>query len=116
MPTYVFRCPACLDEGTFLRKVDDRDDTPLCEADGTKTDRVFTAAMVPRMGIADHYKIESGSGTFYGAGDYKKYLKANGLAPSSDLAGEVEHQKKQTEAKVKEQRRTELRKIVAEHT
>lgn len=117
MPTYAARCPECQTDITYLRSVDDRNDTPVCEHDGAKTERVLTAAMTPVMGIADHYKIVSGSGkTFYGRHDYDKHLKSKGLRPSSDLAGEAEHQRKATAVKNKADRRAQLGEIVRKHT
>lgn len=117
MPSYASRCPTCDTYYSYVRRIADRNDTPVCEDDGTKTERVLEAAMTLVMGIADHYKIESGSGkTFYGRHAYEKHLKANGLLPHSELQGEAEHQRGQREVKEKKLRREQLGEIVRQHT
>jgi len=109
MPTYTAHCATCDTHIDFVRKVDERDNTPECC--GKKSTRVLAAPMIPAMGLVDHYKVQGGDGkTYYGADAYKKYLKANDLLPASELKGEAEYQKKEAEKK----RRTEIRNDVIE--
>lgn len=114
MPTYTAHCKVCDTHIDYIRKVDDRDNTP--DHCGQKTERVFTACMIPQMGLADHYKIVRGSNVMYGRDDYLRYLKKNGLQPSSELKGEAEHQKAQIEKKAAETRRADVADIVRTNT
>ena len=109
MPTYTAHCAVCDTHIDFVRKVDQRDDTP--EHCNKPTTRVLAAPMIPAMGLVDHYTVQGGDGkTYYGSDAYKKYLKANGLEPASELKGEAEYQKKEAEKK----RRAEIRNDVIE--
>ena len=115
MPTYQSRCKHCDSLIDFVRKIDERDDTPICC--GEKTSRQLVTPMIPAMGIADHYRIDSTSGrTFYGAGEYKKYLKDNDLLPTSELAGEAKHQRTQNERARREKIREDVTKVISTAT
>ena len=107
MPTYTAHCAVCDSHIDFVRKVEQRDDTPThCNK---PTSRILAAPMIPAMGLVDHYVVRGGDGKdYYGAGAYKKYLKDNDLVPQSELKGEAQYQKKEAEKK----RRTEIRKDV----
>jgi predicted nucleic acid-binding Zn ribbon protein len=116
MPTYTARCNECGIEQDYVRKIDDRDETPDCEHHQLKMERVLTSCMVPAMGIADHYQIRDSSGkTFYGKHEYVNYLKNNGLSHSSDIAGEPERQQKYIAEKVKTDRKKQIEKLVQQH-
>lgn len=107
MPTYRAQCPVCKTATDFIRRIAERDDTPVC-CDG-KMERIQTTVMVPRMGLGDHYTITGGDGrTYYGKHEYQKYLDANGLLPASELKGEAAYQRKNIEAERKESLRKDV--------
>lgn len=114
MPTYQAQCAVCNTRIDFVRKVDERDDTPIhC---GKKTSRTLVAPMIPAMGLADHYAIRASDGrTYYGKHEYQKYLDKRGLLPSSELAGEAEHQRAAIKKEQKEDLRKDVEQIVNTH-
>lgn len=107
MASYTAHCAKCDTLIDFYRRIDDRDNTPECC--GASTTRLIAAPMIPQMGLADHYKIVTGSGQVcYGKHDYQKYLDKNGLVPQSEIKGEAQYQRAESEKK----RRSEVRKDV----
>jgi len=75
-------------------------------------ERVLAAPMVSAMGIADHFVRTSpiNGRPVYGRTEFLKQLKTSGFLPESDLKGEVEHQRKQIDAKNK----ADIRKSIVE--
>lgn len=110
MATYEAHCKHCDTYIEYVRRIDDRDDTPVCCDD--KTSRVLSAPMIPAMGIADHYQIQASDGrTYYGRHEYEKYLKANDLVPASEIKGEAAYQKAESKKKTRRELRAELEQI-----
>lgn len=107
MPTYVARCPNCHASIDYIRKVDERDDTP--EHCGVKTQRALVAPRIQAVTITQGILAGDGN-TYYGKSEYDAYLKKNDLLPSSELKGEAAYRRKVND----QERRADIRKTVTD--
>jgi len=116
VPLYSYACPRCYSEETAFRKIDDRNNGPVCC--GVAMHRLLDAPMVGAMGLSDHAAVVSpiDGRTLYGKSEYLKHCKEHGVVPASDMQGEAQHQQKQRAAEQKVQRREQLRQIFAQTT
>lgn len=109
MPTYQALCAKCNTHHDFFRKIDERDDTPVCC--GEKTDRVLVAPMLQAVTITQ--AIVGGDGnTYYGRNEYDRYLKKNGLVVHSEMKGEAEYQRKEAQKAHKAEIRRDIEDVV----
>ncbi len=112
MPFYTALCIHCGTEHSYLRKIDDRNDTPVCC--GEKTEKLLDNPMVTAMGLADHYQVVSPitNETLYGRSAYYNHMKKHGVVPTSDLEGEAQHQKTNRDKAFKASMREAIREAI----
>ena len=94
MPTYTAVCPKCKNEIDYLRKISDRNDTPICDC-GTKTEKIITACMVPVMPIAESMNVVSpiDGSVLRSKSDYDAHCKKHKVLPMSEFEGVKAEQK-----------------------
>ena len=110
MPTYVAQCPSCGHIEDFIRKVDDRDNTP--EHCGASMHRTLVAPQVSAMAFTGHKGFVLGGNTWIESGaDYKRYLAKNNMMPASEG-----HREADIQAANKERERDAARRNVVEDT
>jgi predicted nucleic acid-binding Zn ribbon protein len=120
MPLYSSRCQECGSSHTYVRKVAERNDTPLCC--GVQTAKTLDTPMVSAMAWTGHKGVfmpdgqNGGKGTFIESGaDYHKYLRDNNKIPASEGAREAEIQKGNREAEHDKVRREAVIAAVQQH-
>lgn len=121
MPTYVSRCEECGTEHNYIRKVAERNDTPVCcEAPTVKQ---LVAPEVGAMSFSGHKGVympdgkNGGKGTWIETGaDYKNFLKKTGCVPTSDYKGEPERIRANQERENAKKRREAVVEAVKRHT
>jgi predicted nucleic acid-binding Zn ribbon protein len=89
MPTYVSKCHACGAVHEYIRKVDQRNDVPLCC--GQATEKQLQAPQISAMAFSGHKGFmlhdgkNGGKGTWIETGaDYKRYLNQTGSVPAHE--------------------------------
>lgn len=96
MPIYTAQCQ-CGNRQDYVRKVDDRHNTPNCDKCGDATTLAITACMVPVMAMADSMHVTSPiDGTIMrNRYDYESHMKKHNVRPTAEFEGQ-----KRTETKV----------------
>lgn len=117
MPTYSSQCPVCSKSHDYIRRVDDRNDVPVCC--GVKTERQLTAPMVSAMVFTDHKSFrmpdgkDGGKGTLISSGqDYKKYLKDTNSIPGAEGKAESARIISNRQSDIKKKRREDVIDVV----
>ena len=89
MALYTAQCPSCNHQQDYIRKIADRENTPLCDQCGTKTVKAVTACMVPVMAMADSMHVVSPiDGTVMrNRYDYESHMKKHNVRPTSEFEG-----------------------------
>lgn len=89
MPTYEAICPVCLTRQDYIRKIDDRFNTPKCEKCGGETEKAITTCMVPCMPIAESMHVVSpiDNSVLRSKSDYENHMKKHGVRPASEFEG-----------------------------
>ena len=89
MPTYEAQCLTCDHRQDYIRKIDDRFNTPLCDECGGEMSKAVTTCMVPIMAIAESMHIVSpiDNSIMRNKSDYEKHMKKHGVRPSSEYEG-----------------------------
>lgn len=121
MPTYVAICPHCESEADFIRKVDDRDDTPLCcGAKMVRQGAWYVAPDISAMAFTGHKGMvvhENGQAKWLETGaDYKRFIKENNKLVGEEAVQEAEHQRKNIQAADKKARRQAVIEAVKKHS
>ena len=118
MPTYSAICPTCGTSHDYIRKVDQRNDVPMCC--GVLTSRSLTAPMVSAMVFTEHKGFHlpdgkhGGKGTWIGSGqDYKKYLKDTNGMPGQEGKQESARIIANKAEETKKQRRKDVESVVS---
>lgn len=92
MPTYVARCSKCDTVQDFVRKVNDRDDTPICC--DAPTARQLVAPQISAMTFTGHKGFHTTDGAWIESGqDLHRYMKKNDLLSGSEGESEAKHQR-----------------------
>lgn len=100
MPTYSAVCLRCGSGHDYVRRVNDRNDTPEC-CDG-KTQRMLDTPMTGAMSFTGAKSFAMLDGTYIEDGAaYKKYLDKNNLIPESEGSREHHIQKDRKEVENK---------------
>lgn len=107
MPLYTAQCQACDIEYSYIRKIDDRHDTPDCEC-GAKTDKVIDAPMVP-FEYADSFISPIDGKPVHGREQYFAHMREHNVVPRIQGVGEDVKRQRQYQ---KEQSRREIRQIL----
>lgn len=121
MPLYTAQCHVCGEKQTYMKRVDDRYDTPDCC--GVQTTKAIDLVEVGAMVFTEHKGFHmpdgkhGGKGTFIGSGqEYKKYLKDNNKMPSHEAHAEAERQRKYKTEAADKKRREDVIKVVKRMT
>jgi predicted nucleic acid-binding Zn ribbon protein len=81
MPTYTAKCSVCSTHHDYVRRVADRDDTPLCCE--TKTDKQLSTPQISAMAFGGHKGfVTDATGTprwIENGSDLKRYMRENNL-------------------------------------
>jgi hypothetical protein len=116
MPTYVAECATCGEQQDFIRKVADRDDTPLhC---GTAMNRLGSWAVAPQVGAMSwtgHQGLMVNGKWAESGTDYKRIMKQDRLLSGSEGAREAEIQAKNKEERISKVRRQAVADAVHQH-
>lgn len=116
MPTYVARCKTCGETQDFIRKVDDRDDTPEhCGAAMTRLGSWAVAPLVGAMNWSGHQGMfVNGKWAETGA-DYKRIMKQDKLLSGTEGPREAEIQAKNKQERIDKKRREAVVDAVHQH-
>lgn len=95
MPTYSIKCGVCGKHDTFIAKVDDRNNTPMCC--GSQTERTLDTPMVSFWTGWKGFHLtdgkNGGAGTFIESSDqFNRYLRENNKLCGEEGAREAEIQ------------------------
>ncbi len=91
MPSYSIRCNACGTHSTFIAKVDDRNNTPMCCEQ--QTERLLDTPMVGAQTWTGWKGTHMPDGTWIESGSsYEAYLKKHNKIPESEGIREAEIQ------------------------
>lgn len=99
MPFYSSVCRQCGQEHSYLRKIDQRADTPICCDQATE--KTLDAPMISAMCFQGHKGfMTSGNGKWLESGqDVKRYMKEKNLLSHEEGTREAEIQSKAKEVK-----------------
>lgn len=114
MPTYTAKCEVCGHEQDYIARVQDRENTPICQVCEGDMYKIVTATMVTAMGIADNYQVVSpiDGKTLYGRSQYYAHMKEHNVVPMSEMQGQAEHAQKQIAADEAKQRKQSIERTV----
>ena len=119
MPTYSSHCSVCSKDHDYIRRVNDRNDVPICC--DIPTTRTLDAPQVSAMVWTEHKSFhmpdgKNGRGTFISnAQEYKKYLSTSGGLPGPEGKQESERLIAAKHQSIAKKRRATVEAVVTKH-